>query len=99
MSLALESHPPSVAVDLLGLMREPAYMRLMGEGIAIGVGLGTLARVSPRLVAPVAFVAGIYYTLDLLAFIEDQERRHEPPILEAVVVADPELEQGDDGGG
>lgn len=96
MSLSLDLPPISTsAVELLDLIRDPGYMKLMGEGIAIGIGLAELAKFSPQIAVPVAFAAGIYFMADVLAWVEKQNQL---PVIDVVgeVVETPELEESEE---
>jgi len=73
----------SQAVAVFDLMRDPEYVKLLGEGMVIGAGVGALAKISPQLAVGAAFVAGAYYAIEIMAWIE---KSSEPAVLDVIAV-------------
>lgn len=77
----------SQAVAVFDLMRDPEYVKLLGEGMVIGAGVGALAKISPQLAVGAAFVAGAYYAIEIMAWIEKSSLlQAEPAVLDVIAV-------------
>lgn len=70
--------------QLVAEMRDPAYVRLLGKGIATGVGAGLIIRrLPPQVAAPVLLLAGIYFGLEMAAYLEEDAISRKGPIIDA----------------
>lgn len=79
--------------DLVGAMREPAYLKLLGKCLGTGMGAGLLVRrLPPQLAAPVALIAGIYVGLEMAAWMEEEAASRRGPVID--VTPDPAVEVG-----
>lgn len=76
--------------ELVAVMREPAYLRLLGKCMGAGVGLGVVARRMPQAAVPLAFVAGMYVALEIAGWLEEEAERAKGPVIDAT--AEPELD-------
>ena len=71
---------------VLDVMRQPAYLKLLGKSVTIATGAGLLARKVPALAIPAALTAGIYIGLEMAAWMEEEAKRHDGPVIDVVVV-------------
>lgn len=71
--------------DVVRVMREPAYVRLMGKCAGGGLALGVLSRRLPPAVAvPTAMIFGVYVGLATAGWLEEEAaRKKHGPVIDA----------------
>jgi hypothetical protein len=82
--------------ELVQMMREPRYLKLLGKCMGTGAGMGLLARrLPPQLALPVALVAGIYIGLEMAAWMEEEAAAKRGPVIDVTPVDVPAIEDAE----
>jgi hypothetical protein len=80
----------SGASEALELMKQPSYLKLLGKCLTTGAGVGILARkLPPQLALPAALVAGVYIGLEMAAWMEEENAKDQPAVIDVTVVEAP----------
>lgn len=68
--------------ELLALMREPSYLKLVGKALGAGTSVGLFAKRFPQMAAPMALMAGVYLGLEFAAWLEEDAQRTRGPVID-----------------
>ena len=83
--------------ELVDVMREPAYLRLLGK--AVGAAFGTsliVRRLPPQVAMPMVLMTGIYIGLEMASWMEqDAIARKRGPVIDVAAEPAPALDEVD----
>lgn len=65
--------------DLVRMMKEPSYLRLIGKSVALGVGLRAIPR---ELAVPAAVIGGMYLGLEIASWMEEEAKKNKGPVID-----------------
>lgn len=68
------------AGELLAEMKRPEYLALAGKAVGCGIGVGILGRYIPAVAVPAAFLAGVYFALEIVDYMDARDER---PVIDA----------------
>jgi len=76
--------------EVVAVMRQPSYLRLVGKclGGTLGVGLA-VRRLPPQVAMPLVLVTGIYVGLEMAAWMEEEAKAAKGPVIDATAVEAP----------
>ncbi len=76
--------------DLVAILREPAYMKLLGKAVGAGLVTGQIVRrLPPQVAMPMVLMTGIYIGLEMAAWMEEEAASRKGPVID--VTAEPAI--------